>query len=557
MKYKRKAIFILTGLWFLLSGWGPVTLTAAGVQQDDIIETVEVSNVVVPVRVFNGKTPVDGLTKADFTLYLNGKKTPVNGFYLLRKKLFQQNNTAGQTGDQPSMEKKIEPRLFVLIFNLCDYHQNLAALMDTFFGSVLRKNDHLMLISNNYFFPEWQVVDLEKTRQEILKLLQKEVVKLRMDMKFYETQLLSFAATAKSRLADDKERLMEEYPAHIFKDFFLEYQMVLEDIRAKFLELPVPQYIKIAQFLRGRSIDKWVLNFFQVGRIPLLDTMGDIDKTIQEYMHTSASRGSRGGGFGTGSNPTEAARQLKTMYTDYHFKQNLFVENQLNQDITKIFLNSGATFHTLLLKPINPGFSSDFKYQPVATDAETILKKLSRLTGGSIINSNRMTALIDKVSVTQDIVYMLTYVPDAGRKKPASLKITTSNPSYRLVYDNQKRMKAFQGIDKKIRRLGPEMQIEQLSYKDGILTVKLNHMQMAHYDGEDFGAVLARFKIIDKRKKVASYFHKTYKGIDEAGLIKTKIPGLASGRYQIVVEIKDLFSLDNAYIGDAIPIKIN
>lgn len=552
MKYKLSIVFIIAGLWFFFNGQGPLTLTSQPDQQEDIIETVEVSNVVVPIRVFDGKTPVDGLTKDDFTLFLDGKKAAANGFYLLRKKLLQQEKIAGTASEQ-----KFEPRLFVLIFNLCDYHQNLPALIDTFFKDVLRKGDLLMLVSNNYFFPEWRVVDKEKTKQEILKLLKKEVVKLRMDMKFFETQLLSFAATAKSRLADDRERLIEEYPAHIFKDFFLDYQLVLEDIRNKFLELPVGQYIKIAEYLRGRTIDKWVLNFFQVGRIPLLDSMGNIDKTIQEYMHSSAPQGVKGGGFGLGSNPREAARQLKTLYNDYHFKQNLFSENQLNADITKIFLNSGATFHTMLLKPINPGFSSDFKYQPVATDAETILKKLSRLTGGSIINSNKMTALIDRVSVKEDIVYMLTYVPRRGRKKPAPLNITVSNPKYRLVYDNQKRMKAFQGINKKIRRQGPEMQIEQLSYKGGTLMVKLNHMQMAHYDGEDFGAVLARFKILDKRKKVAASFHKTYKGIDEAGQIQIKIPTLAKGRYQLVVEVKDLFSLDNAYVGDAIGITIN
>jgi hypothetical protein len=488
--------------------------------QKEIVETVDVSNVIVPVRVFDGKKAVPRLSKDDFKLFLDGKQKPINGFYVMRKKLNVRTTAAAKTKPSPP---PFNPRLFVLIFNLCDYHQDLEALMDTFFRDVLRRGDRLMLISNHYFFPEWRVEDPLKTKQEILRLLQKEIHKLRMDMKYYESQLLSLAATAKSRIADDRERQIEIYPAHILKDFFLNYDLVLEDIKSQFLELPVSQYIKVAEYLRGRKIDKWVLNFFQVGRVPLLDNMGEITKTIDRFMDSAAAPGSSGsGGFSSDSDPKEASRRIKVLYTDYLFKQNLVTENQLNDDIGKIFLNSGATFHTMLLKPINPGFSRDFKYQPVATDAEIILKKLSRLTGGSIINSNKMSALIKKVSVTEDIVYMLTYVPEAGKKKNPALKITLSHPRYRLVYDDQKRMKAFRGISKKIRRQGPEMEIEKLSYMDGFIVIKLKNIQMAHYDGEDFGAVLVRFKILDKRKNVAAYFHKTYKGIDGQGVIRAQ-----------------------------------
>ncbi|MCP5054905.1 MAG: hypothetical protein GY940_47505, partial [bacterium] len=300
-------IIILTGLIPGLIWSHPTTQQAGtGETEETIIETVTVENVEIPVRVFKGNKPVDGLEKTDFHLYINGKVRDINGFYQLRKKLDLETAPPGQTQTaQDPVPRK--PRLFVLIYNFSDYHQDLASLMDYFFSQVVQPGDRVMAITNHYFFPEWKVDDPGKTKIEILKVLQKEVGHLRKNMKWYENELTALAATLKSRIADSMELLQSNYPAHIFRDFFLTYRIVLDDMKTRFLELPVKEYIKMANYIKNQPGDKWVLNFFQPARIPLMDNFGYVRRSMETFI-------TFGEGSPSGLVPASALSEISSLY---------------------------------------------------------------------------------------------------------------------------------------------------------------------------------------------------------------------------------------------------
>jgi hypothetical protein len=555
MKMKKKLFALAAVSMFCFILFTGLPAFAAGQKKDQghdkIIETVTVENIEVPVRVFDGKRPVGGLTKNDFQLFLNGKKKQINGFYEVRKAL------AAKSGQDPqaTTAENSRERLFLLLFNLNDYHQDLNSLLDIFFKEVIQPGDRLMVLTNHFFFPEWKTADLEKTKQEVLVLLEKEIKKLRSDKVWFEGELKSMAATLKSRLADPAEKSISIYPAHIYKDFFLTYQLVLEDLRDKYMNLPVDLYINIAKYLKGLDMDKWVLNFYQIGRLPLLDKFGDVGKSLEYYIDLGSSGGQSSGrpGFGSDSNPKEAARRLQSIYYDFQFQMKQS-ENAMVEDISKAFVNSGATFHTMLLKPINPGFSKDFKYESVHTDSETVLKKVAQMTGGSVITSNKMKTFVKKISAREDIIYMLTYVPGRKEKKSPKLKVTVPGKNYKVLYDNKRRLKAFDRTVKKLDLEKPAIEIEQMAYKDNLLTVKLNNIHMVQYDGDNFGAVQAKIKVTDKQSAIVNSMEKTYKGLKMEGVFQADLPLPANGTYTIVVEVKDLFSLDNRFVGDAITV---
>ena len=532
-------------------------------EQKKIVETVVVENIEVPVRVFEGKQPVEGLKKEDFELYVNDKKKEINGFYLERKKL-----EIKEERSAPSSQDKgpgIRPRLFVLIFNLNDYHQDLVPAINLFFKSIIRPNDYLMAITNRYFFPQWKVEDPEKTKKEILEILDKEIKDLRFDMLLFENELRSMAINFRSRLNDEGERLMPHYPANIFREFFLTYQFVLEDIKDTYLTLPVAQYIKIAEYLKAQQLEKWVLNFYQLGRLPLIDSMGKIQDEIERFTDElnegqgkeKRNQHQKQASFEEPPNLVEAKRVIKSLYLDFLFQIHN-VDNSLVDDISKAFLNSGATFHTLIMKPINIGFSEYFKYESVGTDSEGVLKKLSRLTGGSIVRSNNMKDLLDDITVKEDILYVLTYVPDPDKKKASKVRVSVGNQQYRVVYDDQERIRAFKRKKKKLAMEDSEKHIEikAVSYNGEreMLTVKLDNIKMVHYDGERFGAVQAKIKVMGRNNRLVSAFEKTYKGIKEEGIFHADLPALSRGSYNVVLEVKDLFSLNNFYVGDAVTI---
>ncbi|MCP5048410.1 MAG: hypothetical protein GY940_14670 [bacterium] len=541
MKMKKRLSTLIIVLFFTLSaGLAVLPLSPQETKSeegyDSIVENVTVSNIQLPVRVFKGKQPVDGLTREDFHLYINGKTVEINGFYQLRKKL-QLNASDGDSGSAPSAAPL--PRTFILMFNLSDYHQDLTPMLDYFFEKVVRPGDRIMAISNIHFFPEWEVTSPETTKAQILKIIAKEVKRMRGNITRFEVELRVAAATFKSDIAFAQQTGAPVSP--IFQEFFRTHQFVMEDMKTQFLSLPVEEYIKTAEYLKSRSGDKYVFNFFQVGRIPMLDTFGEIQQIVNGYSGQE------------GQGESDVSRLVKRLVRDLAFDI-VDVEDLLVKDISKAFLNSGAAFHTMLLKPVQPGFSRDFKYSPVATDTETILKRLSHLTGGSVSSSNKMTAFARKFTAKEDIIYMLTYVPPAVQKKNKLMLTVGGKRKYRLVYDNQKRIKAFRMAKNKVDKKKPALEIAKLSYAGAKLNVQLNNIQMVDYEDETFGAVKARIKVMGKNNQIIAKINKTYRGIKESGVLQVDLPKLTRGKYDIVLEVKDLFSMDNRFVGDAITV---
>ncbi len=518
-------------------------------EQEKIIETVRVRNIEIPVRVFKGTQLVGGLTKKDFILYVNGKKKEINGFFEIRKKL------EVNPPNIPSQEiKKINrPRFFTLIFNINDYHQELKSLIEFFFNNIIQPNDRIMAITNHYVFPEWVVESPEKTKNEIIDIIKKERRRVKFEMLRFQSELKAEASLLKARMADKEG---QDNPDMVFRHFFLIYQFVLEDIKNNCLNLPLEEYVKIAEYMRAQEGDKWVLNFYQIGHLPLLDSFGQVSKILTSLMD-STMRSVGGGSSGFNSDDAislaNAIKNVKTVYFDF-LQQLRQVDHILIKDISKSFLNSGATFHTLLLKPINPGFSDDFKYEPVNTDSESILRSLSRMTGGSITRSNRINDFINDITEKEDIIYYLTFIPGLSKKKYLDVKIKIKDGEYTVSYDNHKRLNMYRRVMKELDLNKSDLEIKSISYNNDHLTVKLSNIIMADYEGKRFGAVQVRFKILDHSSRLISNFKKTYKGIEEEGIFITKLPLLPPGNYKVVLEIKDLFSLKNVFVGDAINI---
>ena len=507
-------------------------------EQERIVETVYVKNVVVPLRVFDGKKPVGGLTKDDFELYINNRKKEISNFFEIRKKI--------ELNPSPDISqesyKSVEPRLFVLLFILCDYHQDLTSALDILFNEIILPKDRIIAVTNRFYLPEWTVEDPAKTKENILKLLKKEMTGLKMDMKYFESEIYLMTNTYKSRMDMYKTRGLG-YVGEIFREFFMNYRFILDDMRDQYLKFPAEQYIKIAEYLNGQKCEKWVFNFFQIGQFPMLDSFGRINRELQHYMYES--------GYG------KTRRDIIQYYTDF-FHRLQQTDDLLVNDISRAFLNSGATFHTLLLKPINPYFSQDYKYESISTETEMTLRKIARMTGGCIVRSNRVEDFVKKITVKEDILYSLIYVPDIdkGKKKRTKLKIKVKNKKYQAIYDDQKRLSRFRRLRKHVHRENPNVEIERVFFKDSLLTVKLKNIKMVEYEGETFGAVQAKIKILDKNLKVTADFEKYYKGIKEEGIFQTKLPLLPGGSYSVVLEVKDLFSLTNTFSGEGIKIRL-
>lgn len=542
----KNSITVQLILLFLLASSGLQTVAQSG--QEDIIETVTVKNVTVTVRVYDGKKPVPGLKKEDFNLTIDGKPQSINGFFTERKIISPNATPSATPSATPDSPGAVRPRLFLLLFNVAGYRQDLSDTLSYFFNKVIRPDDRLMVMTNHYYFPQWKIQEPEKTKREILKLLDKEMLRFRADLKRFENELLSETISLKSEISaalnieKDTGVDMTGHVSGLYKNFFLVYRFILEDLRNQFLEFPIDHYIKIARYLRGQQGDKYVINFFQVGRIPMMDSMGPLYKTMENFWERSNS----------------SARQIRILYQDFMMEIPTREEKVLN-DLSKAFLNSGCTFHTMLLNPMMMPFSTDFKYESIASNTEVLLKKLTKQTGGGMLRSNKISKFVERITAREDIIYTLTYVPPAGKKTREKINISATAPGgekYRLVYDNQDRIKAFQRAEQRLLKRGPDLAIQKLVYYNQSVIVKLNNITLVNYENEEFGAVEARVKVMGKGKKPLHTLKKVFRGIREEGMFQLMLPKLNKGKYHLVVEAKDLFSLDDKYTGDGIDIKV-
>jgi len=536
-KIKNISLFFLVSFTFIL-----VTgVTALQSQEHEkIVEKVDVKNIEIPVRVFDGKRLVGGLKKEDFVLRVNGEQKQINGFYQLRKKL-RDNSTKNLDAAQESPQK-ILPRLFVLVFNLSSFDQDLTSQLDVLFTRIIKPSDRLMVITNRFFLPEWEVKDISASKQRILKTLAKEVKTLKLELLSYETELSALTSYTVSVLSGVEEGAdLTEKRQDALRSFFLNYRFALEDIKNKYLNLPVNQYIRIAKYLKSQQVEKWVLNYYQMGRLPMLDSGGQIKKYIDQCL--ARVKGNK-----------EIKQDIHEYYLNF-FLNFQAVDNLFINDIGKAFLNSGATVHTQLLKPADRYFSYEFKYETVNTETESILKKLTHLTGGRVLTSNRTEKFVEKITQEEDILYMITFVPNTHKKREnTKLKIKIKGKDYRVVYDDQKRLKYFANMMEKINAQQPDIEIDSMSLKGDRLVVKLKNIQLMEYEDESLGAVEAHIKIMDRHNRLTKELKKTYKGIKEDGIFQVKLPPLANGEYNIIIEVKDLFSLKQVITGDAISI---
>lgn len=549
-------IVMVTMTAFISPGalWCSPSQSSQSGEKNEIVETVTVKNVRVAVRVYDGKKPAHDLEKKDFNLFINGKPHPVNVFYPITKELVTTSSApagaAAQTGQRP--------RMFVLLFNIASHRQDLTHIMDHFFKKVIRTGDYVMVLTNHFYFPSWKIDSPEITYNEIMAMLQKEIKLFREDFTRLDMELKAQAITLKSDIAEAE--MMENndpmgnvdmsyHIATLYRNFFLTYTFILEDIRARHLGFPAAHYIKIARYLQNRDMEKWVINFFQVGRLPMLDPVGEINLRLRRFIE---------GDNGARPLRIDAGKEIRTVYQD--FQNNIATrEDQMLKDIGKIFLNSGATFHTMLLHPPFTGVSSDFNYSPRSTQAEILLKKLTRQTNGSILTSNKIDRFIDSISQKKDTIYVLSYVPPAGLSHKEKINITVNAPAgkkYRLVYDNQDRIKAFKQAEKKVDQEQPDLQIEQLVFGGQALMVKLNNIKQVTYDGKEFGVVRARINITKGNDSKVASFEKVFRGLSEQGVFQAELPHLPRGNYSVLLEVKDIFSLDDKYVSSAIDIKV-
>jgi hypothetical protein len=407
-----------------------------------IVEEVEVVNVEVPVRVFYEGKPVTGLKKSDFQLFIDGKKTGIHGFYESRKKI------------DPAASS--EPRLFVLMFNVCDYHLEMERVLDRFFHLILRPRDRLIVVTNHFFIDDTVILDPGEEKEKLKKILQLEKARAELELKKVETELKSLIRSYKYRT--ERHDGFKKINA---RDFINTYLQMVREFKHIYLNLATDKYIRLAQYLGAQKVERWVLGFYQIGWFYKPKYGSDFFKSI----------------LGEEQNSYQFLDSFESLRIYDRIQEVLDANDSLPQDdLFKLFANTGATFHTLLLQHkenIPNEFARDLTSVPIISDSYNLLKNLSFKTGGRISRPNDIDFFYSSILAAEDIHYVLTYVPETStgkKEKKKKINVTAGSKNYRVYYDDQKRGGYYRRIMKKIRVKIPQIKIDTVTFQDKVLS---------------------------------------------------------------------------------------
>jgi hypothetical protein len=504
-----KKIFAAAALALII-----LCFTALGQEPERIREEVEVINVEVPVRVYYKKKPIKGLKKEDFKLFIGGKEREIHGFYQVQKQIKTSSTTTGS------------PRLFVLVFNVSSDNPQLLNGLHDLFENVIRPGDRLIVLTNNIYIKEKTVADPQRELEKLKKIVKVETLKMKQVLISLESNMRYMASSFGTATSQEGTRVERDIEGPIAR-FIDDYRNYFNEFKQRFFNPNAALYLEVAQFLKRCKIEKWVLYFYQAPVFPLLSrTNGNIYETIDQFYR----------GLGE-LNPYVFDVELAITKPD----------KSRVQEISKIFLNTGATFHTLLMSPETMQFIDEFEYRPVAIDSEYVSREAAKLTGGSIIASNNIGKFVKKIAAKEDVYYMLTYVPKKGEGK-AKLKVQVSNKKYRLVYDNQQRPKFMERIAKAVKKEMPQIRFRQVDVKDGFIFLHISGVPLAPAEDnkeEKKGKIVLNIKILNPRVQEIAGVKKAFICRAAEIPIRLRLPELKKGRYQMILEVNDLLTSQN------------
>lgn len=415
---------------------------------EKIVEEVDVTNVEVAVRVFLKGEPIPGLKKEDFKLFVNGKEKGIHGFFENQKKLDESTNL---------------PRTFLLIVNICDYHLDIENALDTLFDKIIKPNDHIILITNNFFIEDRHIPNPREEKEKLKGILKIESGNIEQKLRILEQRLKSLVRLYKSRQQVGNLGVANS------QDFILDYTQLVREFKNLYLDLGTDKYIRLAHHLKTQKGEKWVLSFYQVGRFFKPKFGSPFFRSLVGTAATSSKL------FGT----FDAMRQYEKL------REALEPEDMLpREDLVKLFTNTGATFHTILMehgKTMQNELAADLSYVPIISDSYNLLKEIAKRTGGSFINTNQFEKFYKKIAVDRDIYYILTFVPDKSEtNKENKIKITINDKTkkYRISYSNLKRGSYFKKAEKKIQKETPQIRIERVGFKDDRLSFVVSNFKI-------------------------------------------------------------------------------
>jgi len=502
-----------------------LTLFLVGQQEEEPLrETVEVVNVEVPVRVYYKGKPVANLTRADFNLYENRKLQDIKGFICKRKRIKVQ--TVELTAEK---KKTLAPRHFTLVFRIQQYSDDLKKGVEYVFENILKETDQVLVFANNKsaFFKNLKNKSAVKAKLD--DLLRKESLETRHRLQLYfkaleqELKIADFLLTVRDRAA------LRQSLHHYIHDFFKKYLGIWNEFKKKYLVPDIDKYYNFSRYLKNILLEKWVINFYQFEMFPKIMVTSEILRRVRQHV-----------GKWQASKNTELitfARLISRQMAEIE-KEHSVAKDFPTDEVAKLFHNVDATFHSIFMRTTMHSLSGDVEYRRIASDLENNLRKITDLTGGDLVVSNKLDKALDTISEVEDIYYILTYEPTDPEKR-GKIKVKLKKKKHKLVYSPNLRTGYLSDYIEHKEIKGKPLKIKSLVFKDKKLFMELTDIYLKKGQG---GKLNIRIRIKNKQEIAIFDQQKSLNAQKDTVKLSLNFSGISKGQYDIIIDVQDMFT---------------
>jgi VWFA-related protein len=373
--------------------------------QDKPQESVTVTAVEIPVRVFDGNGFVAGLTKDDFEVYENGVKQDITGFEAVSRSILPDSVEA--PGPIP---KTPRTRNFLLIFDVFAYTDQIGEAIDFFFKNVYSPGDRFVILVNEGFVQ----IKGGGSGEEIAARLKELLLKVRDErrqefMRSFQRLDRQTESLRRALVEGDKSSEYANEDDVIFgvTRYYDDYQRSWNDYRIKRLAINLDLYKSIAGRFGKLDGDKWAICFHQRDIFPKIRSGSRLDEALRDLIN---------GGMGQDN-------RISILEAKQHeVERSLDINDGFSEEkIRELFTQANITFYALLMKAVSlegKFTSEDMDLREVRAGYEDTLRKISRDTGGLLIFSNKVLETLKEALAKRDQFYLLVYQPKKGLVSP-------------------------------------------------------------------------------------------------------------------------------------------
>jgi ribosomal protein S27E len=413
--------------------------------------------------------------------------------------------------------------------------------VDTFFNTILKPEDEIMVIINDKTVIFRHPLKNKKLHLDILKGILRDQARIagyslmgylnrvklgwsERNIKELMTRDSSFNAT---KVINFLDKYLEEW--HFFKKEYL-----IPDTR---------KYYNFAHHLQKIHKKKWVINFYQLELFPKLKLSGNIRQEID--IMTGTLEVSR-------SEDSLHARLIKDRLNQINKELNIVSEFPV-QELSKLFYKVNTSFHSIFMNISKETGTEDFAFQRVSSDLENCFREITKSTGGKLTLSGNISSALHQISEQEDNYYILSYTPK-NSKNIGKIKIEMKNEKHKAFYDNNQRKDYINDFIRQQRKHSPTIRLGDLMFKEDNLTFSITnfHKLTKKIRKKKAKHILVRIKIYDEADKNIYNKLKTIDPQKEKVSVNVLFDWLETGQYYITVDVWDQVSnksdMDSIYI---------